>query len=96
MKNLLIAACIVTSLSLVSCDEPHMVVGAELSAPVYARPVAPGPDYVWIDGDWVVEGGTYVWHEGYWGRPRPHRVWQAGGWENRGNGYSWRRGRWHR
>jgi hypothetical protein len=33
------------------------------------RPVAPGPDFVWLDGYWYPVGGRYRWHEGYWTRP---------------------------
>ena len=33
------------------------------------RPVAPGPDYVWVDGYWYPVEGHYRWHEGYWSRP---------------------------
>jgi hypothetical protein len=33
------------------------------------RPVAPGPDYYWVDGYWYVVGNRYVWHPGYWTRP---------------------------
>lgn len=33
------------------------------------RPVAPGPDYVWVDGYWYPVGNHYRWHEGYWTRP---------------------------
>jgi WXXGXW repeat (2 copies) len=36
---------------------------------VAVRPVAPGPDYTWIDGYWYPSGGHYVWHAGYWSRP---------------------------
>ncbi len=36
---------------------------------VHARPVSPGPDYVWVDGYWYPVGGHYRWHEGYWTRP---------------------------
>src|SRR5215475_7851019 len=41
----------------------------------YERPVSPGPDYIWIDGDWTWGGGGYHWHNGYWGRPRAGRTW---------------------
>jgi hypothetical protein len=94
-KFILIVAFAFSLLSIVSCEGPGLIVGAQLSTPVYERPGAPGPDYIWIDGDWVVENGNYVWHEGYWSRPRGHRAWQAGNWEQRNNGWSWRRGRWH-
>ena len=36
---------------------------------VAVRPVAPGPDYVWVDGYWYPVSGHYRWHEGYWSRP---------------------------
>lgn len=36
---------------------------------VAVRPVAPGPDYVWVDGYWYPVGGHYRWHDGYWTRP---------------------------
>jgi hypothetical protein len=48
--------------------------GIRIGAPppprvVRVRPVAPGPDYVWVDGYWYPVNGRYVWHEGYWSRP---------------------------
>jgi outer membrane lipoprotein SlyB len=55
---------------------------------------APGPDYVWIDGEWIWNGG-WVWVGGHWGfPPYPHAVWVHGRWD-RGS-YGWRRvpGRW--
>jgi len=61
---------------------------------VYSRPIAPGPDYVWIDGDWVWTGGSYAWHQGYWRRTRPGRVWVGGTWDHSPRGYHWRRGHW--
>jgi hypothetical protein len=61
---------------------------------VYSRPVSPGPDYVWITGDWVWAGGNYRWREGHWERRRPGRSWHEGYWEKRNNGYRWHRGRW--
>jgi outer membrane lipoprotein SlyB len=51
--------------------------------------VAPGPDYVWIGGEWVWNGGWF-WVGGHWGYPpHPHAVWVGGrswhddhGWHN--------------
>ena len=60
----------------------------------YERPVAPGPDYVWIEGDWVWTGGAYRWHNGYWGHPRGGRSWERGHWDHDGRGYHWNRGHW--
>jgi hypothetical protein len=36
---------------------------------VRVRPVAPGPEYAWVDGYWYVVGNKYRWHDGYWTRP---------------------------
>src|SRR5271170_4060916 len=42
--------------------------------------VAPGPDYVWIGGEWVWNG-QWVWVSGHWGYPpHPHAIWIRGGW----------------
>jgi hypothetical protein len=94
MKKIIIASlCSICAIALVSCEGSYVVTDRPV-APAYAQTVAPGPDYVWIDGDWFWEGGRYTWHNGYWDHPHPGRHWEAGGWETRGNGYSWRRGRW--
>jgi outer membrane lipoprotein SlyB len=57
-------------------------------APVETVVVAPGPDYMWIDGEWVWQGGGWVWIGGHWGYPpHPHAVWIVGrSWHDR---YGW-------
>ncbi|HUX85289.1 MAG TPA: YXWGXW repeat-containing protein [Chitinophagaceae bacterium] len=60
----------------------------------YVRPVAPGTDYVWIDGDWYWAGGAYVWHEGHWAKPRGGRAWVPGRWQSANRGWRWRKGHW--
>jgi len=35
---------------------------------VYAVPVSPGPDFIWIEGYWYPAGRRYKWHGGYWTR----------------------------
>lgn len=57
--------------------------------------VQPGPDYVWIDGEWIWNG-QWVWVAGHWGYPPyPHAVWVRGYWVH--GPYGWRRepGHWH-
>jgi hypothetical protein len=62
---------------------------------VEVRPIAPGPDYVWIGGFYAWRGGRYVWQRGYWGRPPYGRsYWQAGHWEHRPHGYVFIGGYW--
>jgi hypothetical protein len=36
---------------------------------IRVRPLAPGPDFFWVDGYWYPAGGRYRWHAGYWTRP---------------------------
>jgi outer membrane lipoprotein SlyB len=57
--------------------------------PVETVVVAPGPDYMWIGGEWVWNGGWF-WVGGHWGYPpHPHAIWIGGrswhdehGWHN--------------
>ena len=57
--------------------------------------VAPGPDYVWIGGDWVWNGG-WVWRAGYWGYPpRPGVIWVGGSWSRGPGGWHHAPGHWH-
>jgi WXXGXW repeat (2 copies) len=39
--------------------------------PAYAQyaPPCPGPDYAWVDGYWVPQGGRNVWISGFWRPP---------------------------
>jgi hypothetical protein len=49
--------------------------------------VAPGPDYVWIDGEWVWNG-RWFWVGGHWGYPPyPHAVWVRGYWGRGAHGW---------
>ena len=56
-------------------------------APVETVVVAPGPDYVWIDGEWVWNG-RWFWVGGHWGYPPyPHAVWVRGYWGRGSHGW---------
>ena len=98
MKNLLVIASIVLSaLTLDSCAPGRYTVSAQPAVPIYERPVRPGGDYVWVDGDWYWSGGRYVYRNGYWVRPKPNRVWVSGVWVRHSNGgYYWKKGYWER
>lgn len=63
---------------------PGIGVGIAIGAPpppphaYYARPAAPGPNHVWINGYYEPVAGRYTWREGYWApRPYPHAAWVA-------------------
>ena len=65
-------------------------------APVDTVIAAPGPGYVWIDGEWIWNG-RWVWVTGHWGYP-PYlgAIWVRGNWWH--NYYGWHRapGHWRR
>jgi hypothetical protein len=43
---------------------------------VFRVPPQPGPDHIWVDGYWYVQGNRYRWHDGYWTRPpSPDAYW---------------------
>ncbi|MEI9945659.1 MAG: hypothetical protein WDN26_15760 [Chitinophagaceae bacterium] len=96
MKKLVfVCMMIAASCMFYSCGPSEIVVTSRPNPPVYVRPIAPRPAYVWVDGDWHARSGRYYWREGRWVRPG-HRVWVTGNWESRGSGWYWRRGHWRR
>ncbi|HWY31150.1 MAG TPA: YXWGXW repeat-containing protein [Candidatus Acidoferrum sp.] len=57
--------------------------------------VAPGPDYVWINGEWDWNGFAWVWVGGHWGYPpHAHAVWVEGRRWHDGYGWHYERGYW--
>jgi surface antigen len=55
--------------------------------PVDTVVIAPGPDYVWIGGEWVWNG-RWFWVGGHWGYPPyPHAVWVRGYWGRGSHGW---------
>ena len=72
---------------------PGVIIRENPPAPmVERRPIAPGPDFVWIEGHWRRHGG-WEWVPGRWDR-RPGYAWVAGHWDRRGDGWFWVEGRW--
>jgi hypothetical protein len=63
--------------------------------PDEVQPPAPSPDYVWVGGDWVWNGG-WVWVGGHWVYPPfPGAVWFHGGWAHGwAGGFHRMRGHW--
>jgi hypothetical protein len=78
MKKVLVAGLAIASLVIIeSCGPSEVSVSTQPSPPYYVRPGSPGPDYVWIDGDWRVRRGNYYWTEGRWAKPGT-RIWISG------------------
>jgi len=77
-----------------SCGPSRYTVTERPVAPVYERPVAPRPEYVWVDGDWRWQRGKYVYSNGYWSKPRAKKVYVTGDWVHTNKGYYWKKGYW--
>lgn len=83
--------------STVSDSPPAQVVvdQAPPPAPVETVVVAPDPNYVWVGGEWVWNGGWF-WVAGHWDAPPyPHAVWVVGrSWHDE-HGWHTDHGHWH-
>ncbi|MBS1738316.1 MAG: YXWGXW repeat-containing protein [Bacteroidetes bacterium] len=78
-----------------SCGPSGAVVRVRPEAPVYIRHAAPGPGYVWADGDWVWQRNRYVYRQGYYIKATPyHSNYIPGHWDKRRRGWIWIPGRW--
>jgi hypothetical protein len=65
-------------------------------AVVVVKPACPGPNHIWVDGDWRwnPKRNEYVWVDGYWLAPKPGRNWIAGEWIEGPEGHKWVPGHW--
>lgn len=85
-----------TLLFIAGCGPSAVVVRTRPQPPVYARPVAPGSNYVWIDGEWIRRGRHYNYRNGYWTLPRArYHQYNGGHWQQRRDGWYWIPGRWN-
>lgn len=58
-------------------------------------PPSPGPEYLWVPGNWMWRDGTWVWDSGKWlRRPSPNAVWMNGEWQPHARGWIWVPGQW--
>jgi hypothetical protein len=75
MRKFIVAALLFTFLwAAAPAAFAQVSVGIVIGAPppprvVAVRPVAPGPEFLWVDGYWYPVGHHYRWHAGYWTRP---------------------------
>ena len=65
------------------------------AAVVEVRGVAPGPEFVWVDGYHRWDGERHVWVAGHWERrPRGNARWVPGRWRHSDRGWYWVEGHW--
>ncbi|HEX5151177.1 MAG TPA: hypothetical protein VFW07_06990 [Parafilimonas sp.] len=95
MKRLFVVITLaVSAIVLDGCGPSRYTVTERPVAPVYARPAAPRPHYVWVDGDWRWHSGKYVYSNGYWTKPRGKKIYVTGDWVHTNKGYYWKKGYW--
>ena len=92
MKKSLFIIALAASLGVMGCEAEY--VSDQPTDEVYEQGAAPGPDYVWIDGDWVWGGGGYSYHRGHWDHRREGHTYVKGNWSHTNRGYHWNRGHW--
>ncbi|HVP89142.1 MAG TPA: hypothetical protein VMU79_13810 [Casimicrobiaceae bacterium] len=63
--------------------------------PVYAQPICPGPNYIWIPGYWAYGPEGYYWVPGTWViAPYVGALWTPGWWGWANGLYVWNAGYW--
>jgi hypothetical protein len=76
---------------------PAAVVVTDTPPPAPAETITlaqPGPDYIWVGGEWVWNG-RWVWVGGHWAYPpHPHGVWVPGYWVKGPHGWYRTEGYW--
>ena len=74
----------------------EVVVSTEPPAPRHeVIGVAPGPNYVWVDGYWVRTHNRWVWVKGHYEvSPHAGAVWVKGHWDRTPRGWVWVKGHW--
>jgi len=93
-KSIFIVFAIVCTFTFTSCSSSRYIVSERLNEPYYQRPIQPGTDYVWVDGEWNWRHRHYEHQRGFWAAPRNNRHWVAGQWLASGRGWKWQHGNW--
>ena len=80
----------------ITASHAQITIRARLTEPARVPPPPrPSPAHVWVEGEWVPNGGTYVYKAGYWSLPpRPHAMWVRGHWRQTPRGWVWKPGHW--
>jgi hypothetical protein len=96
VKKFAMAALLAFTLLPAASNAQEVYVRVGPPAPIVERrPVAPGREYVWVEGYHRWDGARYVWVPGRWDRPpHPHAVWVAHHWVHRQGGWVLIEGHW--
>lgn len=101
MKKILIKICFVciAAIGMQLPSQAQFVVKLRPTVVVRARPLAPSPRHVWVEGEYVQRGNQYEYTEGHWVLPAyPGARWVPGHWKEnrRRGGWYWAPGHWRR
>jgi hypothetical protein len=103
-SRFLILLAIVSLSALTKAKAQEIGVNVRLNRPhEYERnerfhPRRPSARHVWVNEEWVANGGRYVYRPGYWSLPPRDRAhWVPGHWQKRdhGPGFRWVPGHWN-
>ncbi len=94
-KIVFVAPLILMFIFITGCRPAKVVIKERPMEPHYAQPLAPGPNYIWHNGEWIRYGNTYVYHKGFWMKALSnHRHYIAGNWQRRRGGWVWMQEPW--
>ena len=98
MKKLLIIIVLFTSIQFISNSSyaQRFYVKVRPALPLVIRPIAPRPDHIWIEPEWIWRGGKYDYIGGYWVASRVGYRYQSGYWRRTRRGEAWVVGGWIR
>ncbi len=99
MKKLLflISTFVFITIFIAGCGSSSLAVKDRPHPPLYSQPLAPGPNYIWVSGEWIPRHRRYVYRKGYWVHMRPgHVIYVEGHWHSRRRGWVGIPGYWRR
>jgi hypothetical protein len=89
-----LAACLLVAVSCAGCAMDPVVHVAPPPDRAEIAGAAPGPDHVWVHGNWRWDGRAYAWNPGRWEAGRSDAIWVQGHWRSISGGWVWVDGRW--
>ena len=97
VRSLLLAVALLGATFTSSASVFVSVAFAPPPLPVYAQPICPGPEYIWVPGYWAYGPEGYYWVPGTWVlAPFFGALWTPGYWGWSGAVYVWHPGYWGR
>ena len=97
VRSLLLAVALLGATFTSSASVYVSVAFAPPLLPVYAQPICPGPEYIWVPGYWAYGPYGYYWVPGTWVlAPFVGALWTPGYWGWSNAVYVWHSGYWGR